>query len=106
MRSWAPQAFTILMAERFVPLMMKGKRILIVKPMSTTTLAVTKVTRQEDVNATAMAATIQAANSRNVPSFSEIPTCRVLAVLVIVPAADPGAIESRTWTVWLRRDER
>jgi hypothetical protein len=87
------------LAERCVPLIMKAKRIPIVKPMNTTTLAVTKVTRQEDANATAMAATIQAANSRNVPSFSEIPTCRVLAVLVIVPAADPGAIESRTWTV-------
>lgn len=39
---------------------------------------------------------MQDANSTNVPSFSDIPICRTLASLVMVPAAAPGGIESRT----------
>ncbi len=34
--------------------------------------------------------------SIRVPSFSEIPNCKVFAVVVMVPAAEPGGIESRT----------
>ena len=89
-------AFVSALVARLVPFMMNGKNVPTARLMNSTTLEVTRVTCQEYVKATMMAAMIQAPNSRNVPSFSEIPTCKVLASLVIVPAAAPGGIMSMT----------
>lgn len=55
---------------------------------------------------TTMAEIMVAVYSTKVPSFSDIPSCKVLAVVVMVPAAAPGAIESRTWIVWAKRQRR
>lgn len=99
-------AFVSALVARRVPLMMNGRTIPAANPIKNIPLTVSKVTRQECVKATIIAAIMQVANSIKVPSISEIPTCNVLAVLVIVPAAAPEGIESRTWTVWLSRHER
>lgn len=61
------------------------------------TEAVTRVSDQFLVKATTMAAIMVELNSTKVPSFSDIPSCRTLAVEVIVVVAYPGGIESRTW---------
>ena len=58
---------------------------------------VTSVSAQLYVKATTIAAMIVALNSTKMPSFSEMPSCRTLAVEVMVPVAYPGGIESRTW---------
>lgn len=86
------------------PLMMKGIRMLMTSSMKRTTDAVTSVSNQFHVKATTRAATIVALYSINVASFSEIPSCRVLAVAVMVPVAYPGGIESRTWMVCAKSD--
>lgn len=67
------------------------------KPRKKITVEVIRVSSQDQVIATINAVTINDVNSKKVPSFSEMPSCSVLAVLVIVPAADPEGIESSTW---------
>ena len=57
---------------------------------------VTRVRDQFFTNATMSAATIVELYSTKIPSFSDMPSCRTLAVEVIVPVAYPGGIESRT----------
>lgn len=79
-----------------VPLTIKGRRIPTVMEMKRMTEHVTSVRDQLYVKAMTVAVMIVAVNSRKVPSFSEMPSCMVLAVVVIVPAAAPGGMESST----------
>ncbi len=78
------------------PLMMKGRRMEMTREMKRMTDAVTSVRDQLYVKATMIAATMVDKNSRKVPSFSDIPSCKVLAVEVMVLAAVPEGIESST----------
>jgi len=64
---------------------------------------VTRVSSQLYVKATMMAVMMRDVNSTKMPSFSEMPSWSTLAVLVMVPAAAPDGIESRTWMVWPKR---
>lgn len=86
-----------------VDLMMKGSRMLTTIRMNRIMEAVTRVSAQLYVKAMIIAATMVALNSMKVPSFSEMPSWRVFAASVMVPAADPGAMESRTWMVCPKR---
>lgn len=76
--------------------MIKGRIVPTARAMKRMTEEVTRVRDQLWVKATIIAATMVALNSTNVPSFSDIPSCRVLAVVVMVAAAAPDGIESRT----------
>jgi len=64
-------------------------------PMKMIVDDVTRVSDQLYVKATTMAPIKQAVNSIRIPSFSDMPTCKVLAAAVIVPAALPGGAEYR-----------
>ena len=81
-------------------MMMKGRKMLTTTAKNTMTLDVTKLNSQDHVKAMTREEMIMALYSRRVPSFSEMPSCNVLAVLVMVPAADPDGIESNTWMDW------
>lgn len=72
-------------------------------PRNKITVEVIRVSSQDQVIATINAVIINDVNSKNVPSFSDMPSCSVLAVLVIVPAAEPEGIESNTCIDWAKR---
>jgi hypothetical protein len=82
-----------------VPLRMNGSNTLSTKLMNRRTELVTRAWDQLYLKAMIVAAMIVDVYSIMVPSFSEMPNCKVLAVVVMVPAAEPGGIESRTWMV-------
>jgi len=77
--------------------MMIGSRTASDRVMKRRSDDVTRVRDQLNVNAMMTAAMMVALNWINVPSCSEMPSWRVLAVEVIVPAAVPPGMESRTW---------
>jgi hypothetical protein len=64
---------------------------------------VTRASNQLYEKAMTIDAIIIAVNSIRMPTFSEMPSCSVLAVVVSVVAAEPDGIESRTWMDWAKR---
>jgi hypothetical protein len=64
--------------------------------MKSSKLLVTRVKLQEYLKAIMMAVTMRDVNWRNIASFSDMPICRVLDVVVMVLAVWPGGRVSRT----------
>ena len=68
-------------------LRIKGRKKLVTTRMNKMSVEVTSVRLQLHVKAIIIAAVMVEKNSTKTPSFSEIPSCSTLALLVIVPVA-------------------